>query len=202
MPDVSNRRGAKCPPNNSAPRIVTDSGAEMTTLGSGWRITDRSDLPLIEVGGASAYMGRIHMYKGSGITKVMDKDGRSVLLRAANNALIYPEELRTHEAETLFCVSQLRANQVLVHDQPHSSGGAQCLVINNGDPEQEDEVVIPLVYSSGTTVIPCVEPSDDDLATLPVYDVIDPKGEWRAKDLPTEAFDLQMCNKVLYLRAN
>ena len=81
-------------------------------------------------------------------------------------------------------------------------GGAQCLVINNGDPEQEDEVVIPLVYSSGTTVIPCVEPSDDDLANLPVYDVIDPKGEWCAKDLPTEAFDLQMCNKVLYLRAN
>ena len=34
-PDVSNRRGTKCPPKNSAPRIVTDSGAEMTTLGSG-----------------------------------------------------------------------------------------------------------------------------------------------------------------------
>ena len=125
-----------------------------------------------------------------------------MLLRAENIALIYPEELRTHEAETLFCVSQLRENQVLVHDQLHSSGGAQYLVINNGDPEQEDKVVIPLAYCGGTTVILCVEPSDDDLTTLPVYDVIDPQGKWCTKDLPTEAFDLQMCNKVLYLREN
>ena len=48
------------------------------------------------------------MYRGSGITKVNSANHGLVLLRAENNALIYPEQLRNKEQETLFPHSQLR----------------------------------------------------------------------------------------------
>ena len=33
-----------------------------------------------------------------------------------------------------------------------------------------------------------------------MYDIIDPNGSWNAKSLPSEEFDLQLCNQALSLR--
>ena len=35
---------------------------------------------------------------------------------------------------------------------------------------------------------------------MPIFDIIDPKGKWNAKTLPSEEFDLQLCNQALSLR--
>ena len=44
------------------------------------------------------------------------------------------------------------------------------------------------------------EPTADEIASLPVFDIIDPTGVWNSKGLPTEEFNLQLCNEVLALR--
>ena len=138
---IANRRLETLPKSY----IVTDSGAEMTTLGSGWRITKREDMPSVNIGGPSKEMGRIHMYRGSGITKVKSVNKGYVILRAENNSLIYPEELRHKEKEMLFCLSQLGDHNIKVDDYPLTYGGSQCLLINDDD---DKEVLISLTYKT------------------------------------------------------
>ena len=137
------------------------------------------------------------MHRGTGITKVKSVNHGWVILRAANNALIYPEEIRSKEKETLFCLSQLRDNNIQVDDCPQKYGGAQCLVIRD---QGEEEVLIPLTYNKGISMLECTEPTEEDMESLPVYDIIDPNGSWNAKSLPSEEFDLQLCNQALSLR--
>ena len=112
------------------------------------------------------------MYRGSGITKVNSANHGPVLLRAANNALIYTEQLRHKEQETLFSHSQLRGNGVQVEDCPQKYGGAQCLIL----PHNKTEAVLPLSYEKGITILNCVESTDEELKTLPIIDIIDPTG--------------------------
>ena len=83
----------------SASYIVTDSGVEITTLRSGWRITQKEEMPSISIGGPSSKMGCIHMHRGTRVTKVKSVNLGWVIFRATNNALIYPEELRDKETE-------------------------------------------------------------------------------------------------------
>ena len=120
--DVINRRG-KVKNRQNQSYIVTDSGAEMVTLGSGWLITKRGDMPSINIAGPCQQMGKVNMYRGSGITRVNSTTHGPVLLRAANNALIYPEQIRHVEQETLFSHSQLREHGVIVEDCPQKYGG-------------------------------------------------------------------------------
>ena len=47
-----------CSLSTPSPYIVTDSGAEMTTLGAGWQIMCSEDLPSINIGGPSEHMGK------------------------------------------------------------------------------------------------------------------------------------------------
>ena len=112
------------------------------------------------------------MYRGSGITKVTSTNHGPVLLRAENNALIYPEQLRHKEKETLFSHSQLRENGVQVEDFPQQYGGAQCLIL----PHEETEFVLPLSYEKGITTLTCDKPAEEELNTLPIIDIIDPTG--------------------------
>ena len=100
---IINRRSTP----TSTPYIVSDSGTEMTTPGAGWKIIQSEDLPSINIGGPSSNMGQICMHKGTGVTKVKTADGSYILLRASNNALIYPTSIRDHEKETLLCLSQI-----------------------------------------------------------------------------------------------
>lgn len=176
---------------------MTDSGAEITTLGSGWRILHKEEMPSIRIGDPSSKMGQIHMHQDTGLTKVQSVNRGWVILRAANNALIYPEEIRGQEKETLFCLSQLRDHNIQVDDCPQKYGGAQCLVLRD---EEDEEALIPLTYSKGISMLECTEPTLEKLQSLPVFDVIDPNGKWIAKALPPEDFDLQLCNQVLGLR--
>ena len=88
MKQVLNRRG---PVQTTSSYIVTDSGAEMVTLGSGWLITKRGSMPSINIAGPSQQMGQINMYRGSGITRVDSVNQGTILLRTENNALICPE---------------------------------------------------------------------------------------------------------------
>ena len=111
--------------------------------------------------------------------------------------MIYPEEIRGNERETLFCSAQLRENNVQVDDCPHKYGGSQCLLIKG---QGEEDVLIPLTYSKGISILACEEPTTDEIASLPVFDIIDPTGVWNSKGLPTEEFNLQLCNEVLALR--
>ena len=110
---VINRRGPVHDRKNQS-YIVTDSGAEMVTLGAGWLITKRGDMPSINIAGPCQQMGEIHMYRGSGITRLNSTNRGPVLIHAENNALIYPEQLRHKEKETLFSHSQLSENGVHV----------------------------------------------------------------------------------------
>ena len=66
---VINRRGPVHDRKNQS-YIVTDSGAEMVTLGAGWLITKRGNMPSINIAGPCQQMGQINMYRGSGITRV------------------------------------------------------------------------------------------------------------------------------------
>ena len=50
--------------------IVTDSGTEMVTLGAGWLITKRGNMPSTNIARLSQQMSQINMYRGSGITRV------------------------------------------------------------------------------------------------------------------------------------
>ena len=126
---VINRRGPVRDRKNQS-YIVTDSGAEMVTLGSGWLINKRGDIPSINIAGPCQQMGKMHMYRWSGITWVNSTNRGSVLIRAKKNALIYPEQLRHEEQENLFSHSQLRENGVRVEDCPQKYGGAQCLILD------------------------------------------------------------------------
>ena len=96
-----NRRGP-IQDRDTSSYIVTDSGAEMVTLGAGWIITKRGNMPSINIAGPCQQMGQINMYRGSGITKVNSANHGPILLRAEYNALIYPEQLRHKEQEALF----------------------------------------------------------------------------------------------------
>lgn len=137
------------------------------------------------------------MYKGSGITKVKSINLGDIILRAENNALIYPEEIRDKEKETLFCSAQLRENNIQVDDCPQKYGGSQCLLTKG---QSEEDVLVPLTYSKGISTLACAEPTKEEITGLPVFDIIDPTRIWNLKNLPTEEFNLQICNEVLSLR--
>ena len=188
LDQVINRRGS-VNENSTSSYIVTDSGAEMVTLGAGWLITKRGNMPSINIAGPCQEMGQINMYRGSGITRVTSTNHGHVLLRAENNALIYPEQLRHQEQETLFSHSQLRENGVQVEDCPQRYGGAQCLILSH----EYTKFVLPLSYEKGITTLTCDEPTDEELNTLPIIDIIDPTGFWHPHNVGTEEFDLQMC---------
>ena len=177
--------------------IVTDSGAEIITHGSDWRIPQKEEIPCISIGGPSTKMGSIHMHRGTGITKVKSINLGWVILRAANNALIYPEELRDKEKETLFCLSQLMDFNIQEDDCPQKYGRVQCLFIQD---QGEQEVSIPLYYNKDISRIDCEEPTDEEMNSLPTFDVIDPEGKWNIKTLPPEEFNLQLCNQAISLR--
>ena len=143
-------------------------------------------------------MGKIHLYRGSGITRVNSTNHGPVLIRAENNALIYPEQLRHEEKETIFPHSQLRENGVRVEDCPQKYGGAQCLILDH----EEEKIVLPLSYDKGITMLNCDEPTDKELRTLPIIDIIDPTGGSHPHNVGIEEFDLQLFNKALSLREN
>ena len=138
------------------------------------------------------------MFRGSGITRVNSTTHGPVLIRAANNALIYPEQLRHAEQEALFSHSQLRGNGVQVEDCPQKYGGAQCLILDH----DKKQIVLPLSYDKGITTLNCNEPTDKEISTLPIIDIIDPTGVWHPHNVGKEEFDVQLCNKVLSLRQN
>ena len=71
--------------------IVSDSGAQIFTLGAGWLITKRGSIPSINISGPSQEMGQIQMYRGSGITRVNSVNCGSFLLCVESNDFIYPE---------------------------------------------------------------------------------------------------------------
>ena len=71
--------------------------------------------------------------------------------------------------------------------------GAQCLILNN----EKEEVAIPLSYKRGITILPCEEPTDEEIRTLPILDIIDPTGILHPHTVEIETFDLQLCNKTL-----
>ena len=85
-------------------------------------------------------------------------------------------------------------------DCPHTSGGAQCIKIFDDD--EDKDIIIPLEYKGGISILPCSEPTDDDVRNLPVYDIIDPTGTWNAKELPSEEFNIQICLESLNIREN
>ena len=63
---VINCRG---PLQTTSSYIVTDSGAEMVTLGAGWLITKRRSIPSLNIAGPCQQMVQINMYRSSGILK-------------------------------------------------------------------------------------------------------------------------------------
>ena len=63
-------------------------------------------------------------------------------------------------------------------------------------------IVLPLSYDKGITTLNCNEPTDDELRTLPIIDIIDPTGVWHPHNVGIEEFDVQLCNKALSLREN
>ena len=56
MEKVINRRGPVRDRKNQS-YIVTDSGAEMVTMVAGWLITERGDMPSINIAGPCQQMG-------------------------------------------------------------------------------------------------------------------------------------------------
>ena len=75
--------------------------------------------------------------------------------------------------------------------------GAQCLLIKN---QGKEEALIPLQFYKGITILECKEPTDEDSKSLPIFGIIDPECKWNAKELPTEEFNLELCNQALSLR--
>ena len=94
----------------------------MTKLGAGWKILKITDLSTISIGGPSGKMGSINMHKGTGVTEVQSVTHGPVILRAANNALIYPDQLRFNEKESLLCLTQMREFGIIVDKCPHKFG--------------------------------------------------------------------------------
>ena len=59
-------------------------------------------MPSINIAVPFQQMGQIHMYRVSGITRVDSVNHIPIILRTENNALIYPEQFRHKEQETLY----------------------------------------------------------------------------------------------------
>ena len=85
-----------------------------------------------------------------------------------------------------------------VEDCPKKYCGAQYLILDN----DEKQIVLPLSYDKGITTRNCDEPTDDELRTLPIIDIIDLAGVWHPHNVGIEEFDLQLCNKALSLWEN
>ena len=57
-----------------------------------------------------------------------------------------------------------------------------------------------LRFHQGITILVCQESTDEGLKSLLIFDIIKPECKWNAKALPSEEFNLQLCNQVLNLR--
>ena len=95
------------------------------------------------------------MHQGTGLTKVKSVNRGWIILQAANNTLIYQEEIRSKERETSFCLSQLRNLNIQVDDCPQKDGGGQCLIIK----DQGEEALIPLTYNKVISMLGYTEPT-------------------------------------------
>ena len=121
---------------------MTNAGAEIKTLGSGWIITIHISIPSIHIGGSSKKLGQIHMNCGSGITEVVSFNRYPIILRTDKKSLIYREDLRSREHEKVFTSSQLQDNGAHLNDFPRNYGAVQCLTID----DEEKDVIISLYY--------------------------------------------------------
>ena len=78
--------------------------------------------PTVKMGATSSQLGQLAMHLGTGVTVVESVKG-PVILRA-NQALVYANDIRKTQNESLLCLSQMREYNVFVDECPQKDGGA------------------------------------------------------------------------------
>ena len=144
---------------------VIDGGSECTTLGAGHSLQQVQPFSNVRMGGPSSSLGSVQMFKCTGFTRVMSSEG-PIILRTPN-CIAYSDEMRTSHKESLICNAQVRANNVLIDDVPQRYNGASCIVIY----EEGRQIVIPLQYSCGLTILPHQLPTEPEILELETYDL-------------------------------
>jgi len=134
-----------------------DSGADTVFCGQNCRNEELDDNQKVEVIGCHGSVDKPPFNIGSNLTKVYGEDKLPIILRI-------PESICAGEGKSLFAANQMRAAGHMVNDVPRRYGGQQCIRLHDGP-------TIPLYYHQGLCHMKTHYPTDDDLKTLPVFDL-------------------------------
>jgi len=134
-----------------------DSGKDDVVCGQGCRNEELDDNQKVEVIGCHGSIDKPPFDIGSNLTKVHGEDKQPIILRI-------PERICAGEGTSLFAVNHMRAAGRIVNDVPTIYGGQQCIRLH-------DSHVIPLHYHQGLCHMKTHFPTDDDLKTVPVFDL-------------------------------
>ena len=140
-----------------------DSGADTVRMGSAFHIVEYCVGRMVDVVVYDPSIVTHNVYLGTGITACDLPDGTSVLLQCH-------EGVAMGKGKSLFSCNQMRHHGTIVDDVPHRYGGSQSLKTVCGHK-------LPLAYHVGLCSLHICLPSQDELDSLPIYDLTSPE-EW------------------------
>jgi len=188
-----NRRFGDTHFESSLPYALIDSGADTCSMHQGWHITHRYEHGRISLGGAQELQATpVQMDLASGMSKIRTLEG-DMIIRIHQG--VAPLEGTTPVVESLINPDQLRNMGIIVDDVPHLHGGRQCIIIPC-DVTGEYEVIIPLTFFEGHTILFLSVPTQEEINALPIIDITS-KEAWMPRSHPKCDFDFDqfMSNK-------
>ena len=128
--------------------------------GQGCRNAELDDNQKVEAIGCHGSIDKPPFDIGSNLTKVYGEDKQPIILRI-------PESTCAVEGKSLFAANQMRAAGHIVNDAPKRYGDQQCIMLQSF----HEGPVMPLHCHQGLCHMQMHFPTDDDLKTLPVFDL-------------------------------